>query len=70
MKKPLRMIWAAGDLPPFMTGGRTYTITGKFLLGAGIPGRYGGFTYVFKNDQGQEDNAASRLFAPIKRKRR
>ena len=64
MKKPLRMIWAAGDLPPFMTGGKVYTITGKFLLTKAE------FAYVFKNDQGQEDNAAARLFASIKRKRR
>ena len=66
MKKPLKMIWAAGDCD-LMTGGKVYTITGRELLRDPIVG--GTYFYHFKNDKGQNDTAASKLFVSQKRKK-
>lgn len=64
MKKPLKMVWASGDCD-LMTGGKVYTITGKELLRDSVV--VGSYFYHFKNDKGQDDKAASKLFMSRKR---
>jgi len=59
---PLKLIWIGTDTE-CMTSGRTYTILGKFRVeGARC------FFYAFINDNGEEDNGASFLFARVKRR--
>lgn len=63
MKKPLKLIWIGTDLD-CVTTGKLYTITGKFKADKSIKW----FCYVFINDNGDEDNAASYLFASPKKR--
>lgn len=65
--KAMKLMWAAGDIDGIVTGGKVYTITGKFKVV--ITPEKSEFFYMFKNDRGDDDSAASRLFVSQKRKR-
>lgn len=58
--KKFQMVWIGTDLP-LVTSGRTYVITGKVK-------EDGFYSYLFVNNNGEEDSAASFLFARPKRK--
>ena len=67
--KPVWMIFVGVTNEGQVEAGKRYKIIGKEREEPLYPGGKSWYTYVFIDDKGQEDRAASHLFLPIKKTR-